>query len=115
MALGQILRLSPNVYPEIHVVSGGSMLRVTKRLYQIFLIVAFIPTLAFSQDVLTLTLEQCVNTALEKNPGIQIAEKELKKPKLGSGRRMLIWDRLLMPVRISSMHGIFKNKRFLTS
>jgi outer membrane protein len=41
--------------------------------------ILFLATTGFSQEQLTLTLEQSVTTALEKNPDLKMAEKSMKK------------------------------------
>ncbi|MBN2031380.1 TolC family protein [bacterium] len=51
----------------------------------IILILVF-PLLLFSQEKIVLTLEESIQTALENNPSIQMAEKELAKAKAG------IWE-----------------------
>jgi outer membrane protein len=59
----------------------------------LFFILFILSVGLFAQDKMVLTLEQSVSIALEKNPEIQIAEKELAKAKAG------IWEAyaVLMP------------------
>jgi outer membrane protein len=52
----------------------------------LFLFLLILPIFLFAQDKMVLTLEQSVEIALERNPGVQIAEKELVKAKVG------IWE-----------------------
>ena len=62
------------------------MLRIMNRLKIIAAVLSLVPLAAFSQEVRMLTLEACVSTALQYNPEIQIAEKEVKKTRAG------IWE-----------------------
>jgi outer membrane protein TolC len=52
----------------------------------LFMVLLAIPTLIFPQSVMQLTLEKSVDLALEKNPEIKMAEKNLAKSKAG------IWE-----------------------
>ncbi|NOZ60357.1 MAG: TolC family protein [Calditrichaeota bacterium] len=49
----------------------------------VFSLLLFFPLAGLSQDKMTLTLERSVDLALQKNPGIQMAEKEVSKAKAG--------------------------------
>ncbi len=50
------------------------------------ILILVFPLLLFSQEKIILTLEESIQTALENNPSIQMAEKELAKSKAG------IWE-----------------------
>jgi len=54
-----------------------------KKQIVLFFLLLFLPLAGLSQDKMTLTLEQSVDLALQKNPEIRIAEKELYKAKAG--------------------------------
>ena len=65
------------------------------RLTLIFICLSLIsPVPALPQERMILSLEQCVNIALDKNPEFQIVQKELTKSKIG------IWEAVadLMPM-----------------
>lgn len=53
-----------------------------KRLFIILYIFLF-PVIMFSQEKIKLNLQQSIDMALEKNPGIRIAEKEVDKARAG--------------------------------
>ncbi len=53
------------------------------KLWTILLIVVLTALSSFSQDKLVLTLEKSIETALQNNPEIKMAEKELSKAKAG--------------------------------
>ena len=62
-------------------------MRFKRELLRLVLATIFIlPINGFSQDKLVLTLEKSVELALENNPGLKMAEKELAKAKAG------IWE-----------------------
>jgi outer membrane protein TolC len=48
-------------------------------------VLMLLSTAAHAQEPMNLTLEQCVETALQKNPEIRMAEKELSKARAGIG------------------------------
>lgn len=52
----------------------------------LFVVALILPVVSFSQEEMVLTLEKSVTLALEKNPQIKIAEKELSKARTG------IWE-----------------------
>ncbi len=52
----------------------------------IFILLCSLPSFLFPQDKVVLTLEESIDLALENNPAIQIAEKELAKARVG------IWE-----------------------
>ncbi|MCJ7813282.1 TolC family protein [bacterium] len=63
------------------------MNELNKKMYiMICALILLLPLLLFPQDKIVLTLEESVKLALENNPAIQIAEKELAKARAG------IWE-----------------------
>lgn len=56
-----------------------------KSIFTFLLTVTFLSVSLFAQEKLTLTIERSVELALEQNPQLRIAEKELAKAKAGVG------------------------------
>lgn len=54
-----------------------------KKVLWIVLIALIIPLLGFTQEKVVLTLDKSIELALDKNPGLKMAEKELSKAKAG--------------------------------
>ena len=66
-------------------IHGGFMTRLRSFLSMVLFGVWLTVTAASAQDTLKINLEQSVQIALQKNPEIRIAEKELSKAKSGIG------------------------------
>ena len=60
---------------------GGTMKHIKLTIGLLLVILFILQNPGFSQEEMTLTIEQSVSMALKKNPEIQIAEKELAKSK----------------------------------
>ncbi len=65
---------------------GGFMKRMSSVRLMIFSVILLTGSSVMAQDTMTLTLAQCVDMTLERNPEIRIAEKELAKAQAG------IWE-----------------------
>ena len=65
---------------------------IKKYLWILMAAIFIIPTTGFSQNNLTFTLKKSVESALEKNPEIKIAEKEVRKANAG---RLEAWSNIL--------------------
>ena len=63
-----------------------------KNVYSLILIFMVLPVFLQAQEKLTLTLEKSIDLALENNPGIKMAEKEVAKSKAGVGEA---WSNVL--------------------